>query len=303
VPSPGSSIMVAVILLLLLAIGVVLFVMWRQQQAAKTTPQTPEARGPAEEIISDDRMVYGGQPRARSGAGGEAAVTVLKNLAYISGYSQSRRDPLWVCYRVWNNPQPYSLPRPTGGFLMDTRLAHPVKDSDYARSGYDRGHLAPNSAIARCYGPAAQLETFLLTNICPQTPALNEKVWERLEVAERGFGDTFEEVWVMDGPIFGDLNGGTTAKLASGIAVPSAFYKILVDEEGAGAATQGTRGMPRVFAVIMPQDVKGTELPQQYVTSIREIENQTHLEFLWKLDAATQEQLESKAWPMWSRSR
>lgn len=313
-PPPGGSrgsssgyLMIAAVIVLLLAIGVLAFVLWRREHAEPGVPPpvatTAPATEPAVTLLEADRILFGGVPRVAESGGGRPELTakVLKNIGYISGYSEARKNPLWVGYRLFNRRPPFNLPRPTGGFIMDQRIDVLVKDGDFSRTGYDRGHMAPNSAIARCYGPAAQLETFLLTNVSPQAPALNQDVWERLESLERAYLDRMEEVWVIAGPIFADLNGGRTQRLASGIAVPSAFYKILVDEEGSAAATQAGKGRPRLFAVIMPQTVKGTEQPQQYVTSVREIEQQTRLDFLWKLEDGAEEELETKVWPVWPR--
>ncbi len=274
------------LILALLILGIFAYLTWRNNQApANPLEQTAD-------LISDDRLIFGGAPRAAPGAGDEVRFTVLKNKGYIVGYSDARRDPLWVAYRVFHTDTPYDLPRPSG-FSADPRTAARVKETDYARTGYDRGHMAPNSDIMRDYGKEAQLETFLLSNICPQSPELNERVWERLEADERKYADTLEEVWVIDGPIFADLNGGPTPRLASGIAVPAAFYKILIDEEGRAG------GKPRIFSVIMPQDVKGTELPQQFLTTVSEIQKETHLDFFWKMDAQTQAELENTKWKMW----
>lgn len=317
--SPGSNRLVAAILLLLLAFGVLLFQQYHAQTAEQQVqaPRPSPASAPSDDFT--DRILFGGLPRPRHAPAGTHGgtwdtkgsdpldVRVLKNIAYISGYSESRKNPLWVGYRVFNIEKPYFLPRPAGGFIPDTRISVRVEQADYARTGYDRGHLAPNGAIARCYGPDAQLETFLLTNISPQAPLLNGEVWERLESAERLYVDTLQEIWVITGPIFADLQGGKTQRLASGIAVPSAFYKILIDDENStsagGGQTAAVAPRPRLFAVIMPQNVKGTELPQQFVTSVREIENQTGFDFLWNLDDATEEALESRIWPMWPRRR
>lgn len=278
---PGWPLLV---MLLLLLAGACAYTLWKKQQAAgDTLEQTAD-------LVSDNRLIFGGAPRPASGAGDEVAFEVLRNTGYIAGYSESRRDPLWVSYRVFHVAQPNNLPRPPE-FSPDPRTTARVKSSDFTRSGYDRGHMCPNEDIMRDYGRDAQLETFLLSNICPQAPELNEHVWERLEVAERRYAEDDGEVWVIDGPVFADLSGGHTPRLASGIAVPSAFYKILVENRPVGGV--------RVFSVIMPQDVKGTEPPQQYVTSVAEIEKETHLDFLWKLDAATRGELEQKTWKMW----
>jgi endonuclease G, mitochondrial len=276
--SPGLAL---AILVLLLAAGVFFYL--RQQQAA------PNPLENTADLVSDERILFGGAPKPLDDRLGP--IEVLKNRAYIAGYSEARKNPLWVAYRVFRNPHPFDLPRPTGGFITDTRTSARVKDADFARTGYDRGHMAPNSAIARGYGPEAQVETFLLSNICPQAPDLNREVWEKLETREKLFADHFDEVWVIDGPIFGDLNGHETPHLASGIAVPEAFYKIMVDEN---------EGRPRVLAVIIPQTVTKDRLPQEFVTSIQEIQKETHLDFLWKLPAAEQQELESKVVSMWS---
>ena len=282
----GSPVWVIVFALLVVA-AYVAYVQWEERRKPAVPPVQETA-----DLISDDQIIYGGVPRAVGGAGEEVEFTVLKNRAYMVGYSERRKDPLWSAYRVKAVTNPEHLPRPSG-FAMDQRTVSRVRTDDFTRSGYQRGHMTPNEAIAEDYGREAQVETFLLSNICPQAPELNEHVWERLEAAERKYANKLEEVWVIDGPIFGDLNGGKTERLPAGIAVPSAFYKIVIDEEGHKG------GPPRVFAVIMPQGVKGTELPQQFLTSVREVEKETHLEFLWKLDAATRAELESKRGEMW----
>ncbi len=56
---------------------------------------------------------------------------------------------------------------------MDTLTIAKVTHNDYTHSGYDRGHMAPNYAIATRYGQEAQKETFLMSNIVPQLGNLN----------------------------------------------------------------------------------------------------------------------------------
>jgi endonuclease G len=276
---------VLVILALLIVVAFLVY-QWYQRQP----PANPQEISP--DLITDDHLVFGGAPRPMPGAGEEVQFTILKNQGYVVGYSESRRDPLWVSYRVFHSATSYDFPRPSR-FSTDERTLARVKDNDFTRTGFQRGHMAPNATIMHELGQTAQLETFLLSNVCPQEPNLNERVWERLEADERKYANNLEEVWVIDGPIFADLNGGTTPRLASGIAIPSAFYKILIDEE------DHPGGKPRVFSVIMPQDVKGTELPQQFLTTISEIQKETHLDFLWKLDPQTQAELENTKWKMW----
>ncbi len=283
--SSGSNIPIVIVLLLLLLIAAALFFWKQQQQPAPLATTTPTAEQAA--LISDDRILFGGTPEPHNP---NITVTLLKNTAYIVGYSEKRKDPLWSAYRVKHMDHPFLLERPKGEFLTDPRTQAKVTHHDFTGSGFDRGHMTPNSAIARCYGEEAQKETFLLSNICPQAPALNQKVWEHLEMREITYADEYGEVWMIDGPVFADMNGGATRTLRSGIAVPTAFYKICLEDHD---------GTPRVFSVIMPQTVKGTELPQQYLVSVSEIETDTGLTFFPKLDPATRQRLESKVFPMW----
>jgi endonuclease G len=197
------------------------------------------------------------------------------------GYEEARKNPGWVAYRLFKVENPETHPRLTR-FTTDERTTAKVKHEDYARSGYDRGHMAPNHAIDICYGREAQLETFLMSNICPQKPKLNRGVWERLEETELTDAGRLEEVWVIDGPIYDD----SSATLASGVAVPARFFKILLDEEA---------GQPRMLAFIMPQEVKGDEQLTVFLVSVDLVEHLTGLDFFSDLEDTLEERLESQA--------
>ena len=227
---------------------------------------------------ADRQYVYGGLPRTTAVG---MDLKVLCNKGYLVGYWENRKNPAWVAYRLFRVENPPTYPRPTK-FLADNRTEAKVKPTDYTGSGYDRGHMAPNYAIATRYGPEAQLETFLMSNICPQRPALNQRAWKRLEEVEANdFANRLEEIWVLVGPIFGEDG----QKLPSSVDVPKAFYKIMVDE---------VAGKPRMIAFIMPQEVKGTEPSEQFLASVNRIEKLTHLDFFWELEDGLEEKLEAE---------
>lgn len=101
--------------------------------------------------------------------------------------------------------------------------------------------MAPNLAIATRYGVEAPRETFLMTNVSPQTAALNRRVWERLErLIARGYATAHGEIWVKIGPVF----ERPSARLNSGVAIPVAFWKIIVrrDEESSWEHSFGHSG-------------------------------------------------------------
>jgi endonuclease G len=222
--------------------------------------------GAARALASDDSSryyAYAGLPKA---TGPRCKVSVLTNIGYVVGYSEARKDPLWSAYQACKVEDWVTHRRPSR-FRVDERTKARVSHDDYTRSGYDRGHMAPNHVVDKCYGREAQLETFLMSNICPQRPQLNQEVWESLEakVADE-YADRYGQVWVTVGPIFDD----DIEALPCGVEIPDAFYSILVRE---------SEGKPQVLAFVMPQEVVGDEPLEQFLQSVDEIEKETGLDF------------------------
>ncbi|HEY5654178.1 MAG TPA: DNA/RNA non-specific endonuclease, partial [Pontiella sp.] len=136
----------------------------------------------------------------------------------------------------------------------------------------------------------AQKETFLMSNIVPQTPYVNRGIWKDLEmtVAKR-YGRYFGEVWVVTGPIFKNLD----QKLNSGIAIPSHYYKIIADEH---------EGKLRVMAFLVEAHCPPYTRIKTRLVSIDELELRTGLNFFPELDQEDQIVLESNSatrlWPV-----
>jgi endonuclease G, mitochondrial len=226
-------------------------------------------------------FVYGGAPR--TSAAYPHTVRVLENKGYLVGYAEALASPVWAAYRMRDlTPLPEAAPRP-GHFEADGRTLARVEPSVYLNSGYDRGHLAPNYAIATRYGAEAQRETFLLSNVIPQRHGLNAGLWKQLEQrAATSYPARFGEVWVVAGPVFGPH----PARLPhGGPAVPEACFMIVTDE---------SEGRVRAMAFLFPQEpAAGAEL-ERYVTTVDEIERRTGLDFFSALDDATETALESR---------
>ncbi|MDD1606713.1 MAG: DNA/RNA non-specific endonuclease [Methylococcaceae bacterium] len=235
-----------------------------------------------------DNLLYQGEPKA-VGWGMNTWFRTFRNHGFIVGYSDIRGNPLWVEYALTPVDESIpSLPRPTH-FTTDSRAINRVKHNDYTKSGYDRGHNAPNYAMSHLYGKEGQLDSFLMTNISPQTPKLNRQFWQRLEAAEaKYFTKLADKVWVITGPVF----TGSTERLSSSwrVEIPDAFYKIYITEAKANQPS-------KVLAFLVPQTVKGNESLAQFVTSIDNIEAQTGLDFFSDLDDTIENQLEASMEP------
>ncbi len=233
-------------------------------------------------------LSFKGLPQAQTLLSPTTQTKTLTNQSFIVGYSEMRCNPLWVAYRLTPLPKDApNLPRPTR-FTTDKRTECKIAHKHYDRSGYDRGHLAPNHAISALYGKAAQLDTFMLSNISPQKPNLNRKWWQRLEAVEiEHFTQRYSPVWVVTGPVFDDnleqLNSSDK------VQIPDAFYKIY-----AGLSSLGS---PQVLAFLVPQTVKGNEPLDRYLVSVDEVEKATGLDFFSQLDDKTEQAVEAKIQP------
>lgn len=219
------------------------------------------------------------------------AIQFLHNKCYDVGYSNERANPLWVAYRV-SDHQDGQVDKRQDKFITDTRTSAKIVHEHYNHSGYDRGHMAPNHAIAVMCDDEAQKETFLLSNITPQSKALNQRWWERLERVELSyFTHTFKEVWVIDGPVF----AAHPVLLPNGpVQVPEACYKIFI----ARKADQW-----HVLAFLADQGVKGDEPLSQYRVSINDIESRVGLDFLTSLPDELKNHLkQDKTDPAWNLS-
>ena len=269
-------------ILLITAIGIGVYYYLQSQKAPKPTIPTGPQATPIEKIAKEaslkyNDLVYAGLPKNL--IKGERSL-LLRNIGYCVGFSEERRNPIWAAYKIVRKEDTSPYKRPSR-FKKDKRTMAQVQHKDYTKSGYDRGHLAPNSAISSCYGRKAQLETFLMSNITPQRPNLNRKLWQKLEKFEIKWANDYEEIWVFTGPIFDEH----IEKLKSGVEIPDAFFKILIDER---------KGNLRTLAFIVPQDITGKEPLKTFLTNIDEVEKLSHLDFLAPLSDKNENYLEAQ---------
>ena len=234
-------------------------------------------------VAGDRTHLYAGAP-VPAGAPG---TRLLVNRGYMVGYSDAFGVPLWAAYRMADvDPLPAAPERPER-FEVDRRTAARIEPEAYTNSGYDRGHLAPNYAIATRHGAAGQRETFLMSNVMPQRHGLNAGLWKRLELEiATSWPARFGEVWVLAGPILGQrpavLPGG---KGGSAPAVPEACYMIVVDE---------SEGRARSLAFVLPQTPSEDADLEDFLTSVDEIERRTGLDFFSELPDEAEIGLEAK---------
>ncbi len=223
-------------------------------------------------------LVIGGVPASAQN------LRLLKNTGYLSGYDDTAGNPAWVAYKVFEPKSFETGTRPA--FETDLRTRARVSPEDYTHSRFDRGHMAPNQAMGACYGEVGQRESFLMSNIVPQLHEVNAGLWKDLEqrILKR-FTRSLGEIRVLCGPIYDAP--ATTKKLRGKVAVPDAFFLVVVDcDESRGNALH-------TLAFIIPHQKNLSNDARKYLVSIREIERRTGLNFFPQLEPAVQDALET----------
>lgn len=95
----------------------------------------------------------------------------------------------------------------------------------YARSGYDRGHVAPSADM---FDLQSQFECFSLANMIPQIPENNRGPWEGIESAVRMMAKSKGDIYVITGPIY---QGSNIEQIGGAVMVPTKLFKAVYDPQ------------------------------------------------------------------------
>nr|CDS30627.1 endonuclease G mitochondrial [Hymenolepis microstoma] len=145
---------------------------------------------------------------------------------------------------------------------------------DYARSGYDRGHMAASGN--NLFNAECMDSTFLFCNIAPQVGrGFNRHIWNSLEKHIRRMARNSANIVVVTGPLF--IPGSMVSDLghrmvvyeligSNNVAVPTHFFKAI--------AVQERRGGPwNTFAWIIPNRELPLEEPfNTFAVSMKALE-------------------------------
>ena len=144
---------------------------------------------------------------------------------FVLSYNCKHLVPNWVSWLL-TAERTKGKEKRADNFQPDASIKKgPVaEDSDYRRSGYDRGHMCP---AADCkHTRTSQNECFLLSNICPQTHSLNAGDWKELEELTRDWALRYDSIYVVCGPVIErDKTYQTIGE--NRVTVPERFFKVL----------------------------------------------------------------------------
>ena len=210
---------------------------------------------------------------------------MLKKQGFAVSYNNKYNCPNYVAWHLNSKRLKGNAHRTK--FEEDPRVAksNRVQWYDYDGSGYDRGHMCP--AADNKWNQDATNETFLMSNICPQSHNLNEGVWNDLEQKCRSWAWRGKDLYIVCGPIFDNKHPKTIGKSQKvRIAVPDRFFKVVLSASDEVTA----------IGFIYPNS--STNLPMSdYCVSVDSIEAITGIDFYHILDDELEDIIEAECNP------
>lgn len=210
---------------------------------------------------------------------------VTNRMGYALGFKNEWRQPSWVVYRLTPQEASSKEQKRADCFATDKGIPNGMSATpqDYAKSGYDKGHLAPAGDM--CWSTEAMRESFLMSNMSPQIPSFNRGIWSSLEKHLRNIAASGCTLFIYTGPVF-ERCSHTNGIGKSNVLVPSAFYKAVYRETPPES----------MIAFVIPN--VGTNAPLSvFAISVDALENLTGMDFFKTLPKKKQDELEARVEP------
>ncbi len=194
-------------------------------------------------------------------------------------FNKDTRVPNWVGWELLGSETEGAVSR-SDKFWQDSNVDGCASLDDYRRSGYDRGHMCPSAD--QKWSETAMHDCFALTNIAPQTGALNRGAWQTLEQKSRLWAKRDSALVIVAGPIF---NSDEINVIGNGVRVPDAFFKVIL-------APYVER--PRAIGFVYP-NMSAPGNMQNYVMTVDDIEALTGFDFFSGLPDDIENEVEAVA--------
>ncbi|GAB5336194.1 DNA/RNA non-specific endonuclease [Pseudomonas sp. TH04] len=173
-------------------------------------------------------------------------------------YSQTSKTPLVVVERL-NAAQLKDAKgeERTNQFYADPRIPKGARAelSDYRgqHPAVDRGHQSP---AADAPNANAMAQSFALSNMVPQDPTNNRKIWSKVEADVRKFAvRAGGDVFVFTGPLF---DAGYSTIGDNKVWVPTRLFKLVYDTSS-----------KRAWAYVLPNAETRVQKPMDYDTFVK----------------------------------
>ncbi len=205
--------------------------------------------------------------------------TFVTHLAYTLSYNEEFEQADWVAYVLSCSETQGDIKRSNKFKVDEDIVSGSAENSDYSKSGYDRGHLMP--AADNSWNKTAMEQSFYYSNMSPQKPSFNRGIWKQLEEQVRDWACQFDSIYVVTGPIFSQnmLTIGTNK-----VAVPKYYYKAIL---------YYTNSKIESIAFVLPNESSNKEL-FTFAVSIDSLEKLIKFDLFYKLNDKLESSIESR---------
>jgi endonuclease G len=206
----------------------------------------PSANGPAAESCAD-HYLDGRAPRILNAKLAPNTRELCFNVFTVM-HSGVTRTPLWSAEHLEAREveSARQLTR-ENAFHAEPRLpaGQRAELADYARSGFDRGHMAPNGDMP---DRDSQRDSFSLANIVPQDGENNRHLWAGIEGVVRKMAQKEGDLYVVTGPAF----LGSKLRKVGKVLVPTHLYKLVYSPRQKAGAAWFVENTPDAKANVIP---------------------------------------------------
>jgi len=209
-------------------------------------------------------------------------VQPLCQQAYLVGYDAAAKLPKFVTYELLPQNALGCVAR-TNAFATNQFVPNGAVPGDYAGTGYDKGHMAPDGDLS--WDVQVEYESFLMTNMSPQAGSLNRGIWKLLETSVRGWAVQRNQSYTV---YVGGVYNAQDKKIGNGVVVPHGFYKIVINNQ-----TKEIAGW--AFPHVAPYPNLGNDLTK-FRLPISQIEQAGGVQFAFPPGAV--ELAPGKEWPV-----
>jgi len=215
---------------------------------------------------------------------------ILRYKGMTVSFNPSTHEPNWVAWELLGSETDGESGREPS-FQPDAGVAGCAVPDDYRRSGYDRGHMAPAGDMK--WSAETMKESFLMTNVCPQSGDLNRGAWKKLEEKCRRKAVSDSALIIVCGPVF--TKGEGVERIGrTGVAVPRRFFKVVLSPY---------TNPPSAIGFIMPNGYVDGGM-QRCAVSVDSVEALTGHDFFSALPDDVERDLESRCdFNRWSAER
>jgi endonuclease G len=287
--------LILIVVLIIIVVLAIIIIRGIQNNDVKAQSATNQHQPVSSSFRENDNMALGNPSNSTADVKFADNYLMIKP-EYVVSYSNSAHIPNWVSWHL--SASDIGDAGRHDSFRADTALPDgffEVIPADYAKSGFDKGHLCPSAD--RTLSEDHNRATFLMTNMVPQAPNNNRIVWENLESYCRDLVKDGNELYIVAGS-YGQ--GGTGSKgfaktIKDNVLVPAYTWKVVVVLPEGADDIHRIGSTTRIISVLLPntQDCSMKEWTD-YRVSVDSLESLTRYDFLSNVPVEVQKRIEAK---------